>query len=78
MLLSKLKLNDTVIIDTVSYFIESMDVNITNGKSKLTLLRTTDITTRLESSSDGESTDTDERLWETTNTKWEDETLNPL
>lgn len=76
LVLSNIELNDTVVVDTVSYFIETMDLNIINGEAKLTLLRVTDIQTRL--SGGGDDIGGDESIWDTTNTNWEDETLNPL
>ena len=39
---SKLELSDTLIIDSVSYIIDSMDVNINKALTKLNLLRVTD------------------------------------
>ena len=40
--ISKLGLNDTLIIDSVSYIIDSMDININKALTKLNLLRVTD------------------------------------
>jgi len=39
---SKLQLNDTLIIDRISYIIDSMDININKALTKLNLLRVTD------------------------------------
>ena len=39
---TKLKLNDSILINRVSYTIDSMDINITDAKTKLNLLRMTD------------------------------------
>jgi len=39
---SKLALNDTLLIDRVSYIIDSMDININKALTKLNLLRVTD------------------------------------
>ena len=41
---SKLNLNDTLVIDRVSYIIDSMDININKASTKLNLLRVTDET----------------------------------
>ena len=48
LIFSKLRLSDTIIIDNISYFIDTMDINITTSKTKFSLLRVTDIETRLQ------------------------------
>ena len=65
-----LKLSDTIIVDNISYFIDEMDINITTGKTKFSLLRVTDIKTRLE------GRDEDEAAWQDADVNWEDEHRN--
>jgi hypothetical protein len=63
-----LKLNTTIIIDNISYFIDTMDINITTSKVKFSLLRTTDIETRLEGK------DANQIDWENETVLWNTET----
>jgi len=63
-----LKLNTTIIIDNISYFIDTMDINITTSKVKFSLLRTTDINTRLEGK------DANQIDWENETILWSTET----
>ena len=63
-----LKLNTTIIIDNISYFIDTMDINITTSKVKFSLLRTTDIETRLEGK------DANQIDWENETVLWSTET----
>jgi len=63
-----LKLNTTIIIDNISYFIDTMDINITTSKVKFSLLRTTDIKTRLEGK------DANQIDWENETVLWSTET----
>ena len=63
-----LKLNTTIIIDNISYFIDTMDINITTSKVKFSLLRTTDIETRLEGK------DANQIDWENESVLWSTET----
>lgn len=63
-----LKLNTTIIIDNISYFIDTMDINITTSKVKFSLLRTTDIKTRLEGK------DANQIDWENETILWSTET----
>ena len=65
-----LKLNTTIIIDNISYFIDTMDINITTSKVKFSLLRTTDIETRLEGK------DANQIDWENETVLWSTETKN--
>lgn len=65
-----LKLNTTIIIDNISYFIDTMDINITTSKVKFSLLRTTDIKTRLEGK------DANQIDWENESVLWSTETKN--
>ncbi len=62
---NKITLADTVVIDNISYFIDSMDINITTGRTKFSLLRVTDIKVRLEGRPEGSVT------WEEIDTNWE-------
>lgn len=65
-----LKLSDTIVVDNISYFIDEMDINITTGKTKFSLLRVTDIKTRLEGRDEGEE------AWQDSDVNWEDEQRN--
>ena len=65
-----LKLSDTIVVDNISYFIDEMDINITTGKTKFSLLRVTDIKTRLEGRDEGEA------AWQDADTNWENEHRN--
>ena len=65
LIFNKITLADTVVIDNISYFIDSMDINITTGRTKFSLLRVTDIKLRLEGNEEGSIN------WETVNTNWE-------
>ena len=70
---SKLKVNDSIIINRVSYVIDSMDVNITDAKTKLNLLRMTDYKTVFQSRSPEELVwNTVNQLWELEDTNWDD------
>tara|TARA_R110002096_G_scaffold8986_1_gene36274 strand:- start:24991 stop:28095 length:3105 start_codon:yes stop_codon:yes gene_type:complete len=67
LIFNKLRLSDTIIVDNISYFIDEMDINITTGKTKFSLLRVTDIKTRLEGRTE------DEEVWQDTDVVWDDE-----
>jgi hypothetical protein len=67
-----LKLSDTIIVDNISYFIDEMDINITTGKTKFSLLRVTDIKTRLEGRDEG----SEGAAWQDSDVNWEDEHRN--
>lgn len=71
-LFTSIKLNDTVIIDNVSFFIEEMDVNILTGKTRFTLLRTTDRNVRLEGGT-GPDVDSADLIWNEAENNWNDE-----
>ena len=64
-----MRLSDTIIVDNISYFIDEMDINITTGKTKFSLLRVTDIKTRLEGKPEREE---DGATWNTKSVLWED------
>ena len=70
LIFNKLRLNDTIIVDNISYFIDKMEINITTSKTKLSLLRVTDITTRLKGSEEGTIN------WEDEAADWDVETKN--
>lgn len=71
LIFSKLKLNDTIIVDNTDYFIDEMDINITTGKVKFSLLRVTNIITRIEGNNpDGEPNEDNDELWNTTEDIW--------
>ena len=44
LIFNRLRLNSSIMIDNIVYFIDEMDINITTSKVKFSLLRTTDIT----------------------------------
>lgn len=67
---NELRLSDTMIVDNISYFIDEMDINITTGKTKFSLLRVTDITTRIQGRNFGEA------VWQDSDVNWENETRN--
>ena len=67
---NSLKLSDTIIVDNISYFIDEMDINITTGKTKFSLLRVTDIKTRLEGRDEGEE------AWQDADVNWDDDIRN--
>lgn len=72
LMFNKIRLSDTIIVDNVSYFIDEMDINITTGKTKFSLLRVTDIKTRLEGKDEGEAVWQDaDAVWETEARNWE-------
>lgn len=71
-LFTSIKLNDTIIVDNVTYFIEEMDLNILTGETKFTLLRTTQITTRLKGGN-GPDVDNATLIWDEAENNWEDE-----
>ncbi len=72
LIFNKLKLNDTIIVNNISYFIDTMDINITTSKTKFSLLRVTDITTRLKGSEEGTINWEDESdLWDSANKNWD-------
>ena len=68
LIFNKVKLNDTIVVDNISYFIDEMDINITTGKTKFSLLRVTDITTRLEGKP--ENRPSGQAYWESTDVLW--------
>ena len=70
LIFSVLKLNDVIIIDRVSYFIDTMDVNITTSMVKFSLLRVTDLEKTYEGRRVGSDT------WDTTTENWESKTNN--
>ena len=73
LMFTKLKLNDTIIVDNISYFIDEMDINITTSKTKFSLLRVTDIKTRLESKPKNQvEWEKDKILWNTEESVWSD------
>ena len=63
---TKIKLNDFIIMNNVSYRIDSMDINITDAKTKLDLLRMTDYKA---SYSPGRAQD--ELIWNTISEVWD-------
>jgi hypothetical protein len=67
LIFTKLKLNDTIIVDNTDYFIDEMDVNITTSEVKFSLLRVTNIITRIS------GRDADNVQFEKDNIKWEEE-----
>ena len=76
LMFSKLKLNDTIIVDNTDYFIDEMDINITTGEVKFSLLRVTNIVTRLEGNQEGSKPIQDDNdLWNTTTDVWGSETI---
>ena len=71
LIFSKLRLNDTIIVDNTDYFIDEMDINITTSKVKFSLLRVTNIVTRIEGNNeDSEPNEDNEELWNTTEDIW--------
>lgn len=68
---TKLKLNDTIIVDNISYFIDEMDINVTTSKTKFSLLRVTDIKTRLQGKPENQvEWKEDQILWNTETKSW--------
>jgi hypothetical protein len=63
---TKLRLNDFIIMDNVSYRIDSMDINVTDAKTKLDLLRMTDYKASYEG-----GRQPDELIWNTISEVWE-------
>jgi len=79
LIFSKLKLNDTIIVDNTDYFIDEMDINITTGKVKFSLLRVTNIITRIEGNNpDGEPNEDNDELWNTTEDIWSTQPVQRL
>lgn len=70
LIFNKVSLADTIIVDNISYFIDEMDINITTGKTKFSLLRVTDIKTRLEGREEGEE------VWQEADVTWDTEFRN--
>ena len=68
LIFNKVRLNDTIVVDNISYFIDEMDINITTGKTKFSLLRVTDITTRLQGKP--ENRPSGQAYWESTDVLW--------
>ena len=68
LIFNKVRLSDTIIVDNISYFIDEMDINITTGKTKFSLLRVTDIKTRLQGQI--ENRPSGEAYWEDTDVLW--------
>jgi hypothetical protein len=72
MIFTRLRLNDTIIVDGISYFIDTMDINITTSKTKFSLLRVTDIETRLKGKVQGStSLEKETGIWNLESKKWE-------
>lgn len=70
---SKIRLNDSIIIDRVVFLIESIKTNLTTGKSSLKLLRLTDFETKYVVPSEGQlKASTDTEVWEGRFEKWEE------
>ena len=71
LIFSKLKLNDTIIVDNTDYFIDEMDIDVTTSKVKFSLLRVTNIITRIEGNNeDTIPNEENEELWNTTEDIW--------
>ena len=76
---SKIKLNDSIIIDRVVFLIESIKTNLTTGKSTLKLLRVTDLETKYVVPSEGQLVvNTEETQWELRDEDWEEIKDAPL
>lgn len=76
---SKVKLNDSIIIDKVVFLIESIKTNLTTGKSSLKLLRVTDLETKYVVPSEGQlKVNTEETQWELRDEDWEEIKDAPL
>lgn len=70
---SKIKLNDSIIIDRVVFLIESIKTNLTTGKSSLKLLRVTDLETKyIVPSEDQLVWNTEESLWNNKTETWDE------
>ena len=69
LIFSKVKLNDTMIIDRIPFLIEKIKTNFKNGKTSLDLLRVTDIETYVVP-------EEAQLVWNTESSKWEDKTEN--
>ena len=68
LIFNRLRLNSSIMIDNIVYFIDEMDINITTSKVKFSLLRTTDITISYQGK-DAEGVN-----WEDEALEWELET----
>lgn len=76
---SKIRLNDSIIIDRVVFLIESIKTNLTTGKSSLKLLRLTDIETKYVVPSEGQlKVNTEDTQWELRDEDWEEIKDAPL
>ena len=76
---SKIKLNDSIIIDRVVFLIESIKTNLTTGRSSLKLLRVTDLETKYVVPSEGQLVvNTEETQWESRDEDWEEIKDAPL
>lgn len=76
---SKIRLNDSIIIDRVVFLIESIKTNLTTGKSSLKLLRLTDIETKYVVPSEGQlKVNTEDTQWELRSEDWEEIKDAPL
>ena len=62
LIFNRLRLNSSIMIDNIVYFIDEMDINVTTSRVKFSLLRTTDITTSYQGK-------------DATGLNWEDEAL---
>lgn len=76
---SKIKLNDSIIIDRVVFLIESIKTNLTTGRSSLKLLRVTDLETKYVVPSENQLVvNTEETQWESRDEDWEEIKDAPL
>jgi len=79
LIFSKVKLNDTIIIDRIPFLIEKIKTNFKNGKTSLDLLRVTDIETKYIVPSEGQlKFNTDEVLWQDREEDWDEIIDAPL
>jgi hypothetical protein len=72
LIFSKVKLNDTMIIDRIPFLIEKIKTNFKNGKTSLDLLRVTDIEQTYVVPEEGQLVwNTDEDTWDERIDKWD-------
>jgi hypothetical protein len=70
---SKVKLNDSIIIDKIVFLIESIKTNFKNGKTSLKLLRVTDFETKYVVPSEDQLVwNTEESLWNNKTETWDE------
>lgn len=79
LIFSKIKLNDSIIIDRTVFLIDNITTNLRTGKTSLDLLRVTDVETKYVVPSEGqEKFNTEDTQWESRSEDWEEIKDAPL